>query len=132
MGTRSLLHIKDGRKTLVTLYRQFDGYPTGMGADIKKALSGRGLVNGISGSRLEVFNGVGCAAAFLIGKLKGEEAGNVYVYPVNAKDCWEDYTYTLSEKEGVFWLTVQNPGTVIYNGTLDGFDPEAVEAAENA
>lgn len=31
MGTRSIIHVKDGRKTIVTLYRQYDGYPSGMG-----------------------------------------------------------------------------------------------------
>lgn len=75
MGTRSLLHIKDEGKTLVTLYRQYDGYPTGMGKDIKDALAkGKArLTNGYSGSdkNPEVFNGMGCLAAYLVVELKG-------------------------------------------------------------
>ena len=39
MGTRTLVHIKSGdfaSQTLVTIYRQFDGYPAGMGNDLFK------------------------------------------------------------------------------------------------
>lgn len=134
MGTRSLTHVKDETgKTLVTFYRQYDGYPTGMGADIKRLLSGRTLVNGISGSRLTVFNGIECAAAYLIGALKGSEAGNVYVYPPDSSDCGEEYVYTLSAPdEKNFHLEVKNPRAVIYSGPLVDFDPKAVAATENA
>ena len=31
MGTRSIIHVKDERKTITTIYRQYDGYPSGMG-----------------------------------------------------------------------------------------------------
>ena len=39
MGTRTLVHIKDGKKTIATIYRQYDGYPSGMGEDIKRILN---------------------------------------------------------------------------------------------
>ena len=40
MGTRSITHIRDNDTTLVTLYRQYDGYPSGMGVDLAEQLVG--------------------------------------------------------------------------------------------
>lgn len=151
MGTRSLLHIKDEGKTLVTLYRQYDGYPTGMGKDIKDALAkGKArLTNGYSGSdkNPEVFNGMGCLAAYLVGELKrphdmgkGNSIGNVYVYHPDASDCGEKYTYTLDtakstgagfdRKPGQIMLKIESYHGVIFDGPLSNFDPEAVKKAE--
>jgi len=33
MGTRSLTHVYHDDKVILTLYRQFDGYPEGLGLD---------------------------------------------------------------------------------------------------
>ena len=83
MGTRSLTHIKDDNgQTLVTLYRQYDGYPTGMGEDIKTALNNGqvSITNGYSmgDEAPATFNGMGCLGAFLVGELKEKKIGNVY------------------------------------------------------
>ena len=101
MGTRALLHIKDTNlesPTLVTLYRQFDGYIAGLGSDIARILNmGHSkVINGIEqGAEMpEYFNGMSCLAAYLIGELK-DKIGNVYIYPVNSSNVWEDFTYTL-------------------------------------
>lgn len=153
MGTRSLTHIKEDGKTLVTLYRQFDGYPTGMGKDIKAALNDGNarLTNGFGGDDAipAVFNGMGCLAAGLIKGLK-EGIGNVYIYPADSDDCGEEYTYTVYYRAGagdsepfskptgviclkvvlVGWKDGGEPNRVMYDGPLSEFDPEKVEAAD--
>jgi hypothetical protein len=94
MGTRSLTHIynNDGA-LLLTMYRQFDGYPEGMGLDLAKFISQFTIVNGIgSDQEGKIANGMGCLAAQLIAELK-DCVGNVYIYPPNSKDCWEEFTY---------------------------------------
>ena len=112
MGTRTLVHIKDGKKTIATIYRQYDGYPTGMGEDIKKILNNGEveILNGYGGSSKipSQFNGMGCLAAFLVGELKQKTIGNVYLFAANSKDCAEDFVYTISEKKGRLCLKVQD------------------------
>jgi hypothetical protein len=127
MSTRTLVHIKDGKKTIATIYRQYDGYPTGMGEDIKRILNNGEveILNGYSGdSKIPAkFNGMGCLAAFLVGELKGSFIGNVYLMAANAKDCGEDYVYTLSvikEKLNVKVQDVWNK-SVLFSGPLSEF-----------
>lgn len=95
MGTRSLIHFNDGEQTLCTIYRQFDGYPTGRGLELAEWLAGIRVVNGIRLGDTNIANGCGCLAAQWIAKEKAG-AGGVYIYPPNTKDCWEEYTYTVT------------------------------------
>lgn len=102
MGTRALVHVKAARKTLVTVYRQLDGYPTGLGAKLAEFLTGadgapRRIVNGYSDVDREAraFNGAGCLAAQMVAALK-QGIGDVYIEPPNASDVGEEYTYTLT------------------------------------
>jgi len=103
MGTRSLTRIFEtyqdkGKKytqKLLTLYRQYDGYPSGMGTDLANFLTSGEVVNGISSQEKRVFNGAGCLAAQLVAELK-QGAGGLYVYPINAKDCGEEYEYHIN------------------------------------
>jgi hypothetical protein len=125
MGTRSLTHIKDGSlkvKTLMTMYKQFDGYVSGYGQDLVEFLQSLSLVNGI-GMDKKVANGMGCLAAQLIAKFK-TEAGGIYVYPAGSKDCWEEYVYTVYVKDDKIALKIQtaNSPKVIFNDTVDKFD----------
>lgn len=138
MGTRTLVHIKDGKKTIATIYRQYDGYPTGMGDDIKKILN-QGMVNirngyGINDQVPKQFNGMGCLAAYLIGELKEKKIGNVYIFPTNSKDVGEDYTYTISEDLGILNLKVvensYNGNKTIFKGALINFDGKKVEGID--
>jgi hypothetical protein len=101
MGTRSLTKFietykddkgKVKKQTLTTVYRQMDGYPSGMGNDLAKFLSKGKLVNGIGGDQGLVFNGMGCLAAQVIKELK-DGPGNIYIYPAKAAGCGEEYTY---------------------------------------
>ena len=102
MGTRSLTTFiqpyedNNGRQKqekIVTMYRQFDGYPTGHGLDLAEFLVKGTMVNGISADedRL-VFNGMGCLAAQVIAGFK-KGAGGIYLHRGGTKNCWEEYRY---------------------------------------
>ena len=127
MGTRSIIHVKDGKKTIATIYRQYDGYPSGMGEDIKNALNNGEveILNGYGGSSKipSQFNGMGCLAAFLVGELKGGKIGNVYLMAANTKDVGEEFIYTLSENKGKISLKVIDVYTkkTLFNGPLQEF-----------
>lgn len=129
MGTRSTLHIKDGKKTLASIYRQHDGYPTGMGTDIKKLLNNGKveLRNGYNGgdSIPSQFNGLQCLGAFIIGALKGDSIGGIYL--TDSKDR-QEYNYFLSQKNELISLKVTDyDNKTIFNGLLTEFDGETVE-----
>jgi len=136
MGTRCLVNvfesrpnapaIKDQAQLLVTIYRQFDGYPTGMGADIKRILGDTEVVNGFGIKRdaAYVSNGAGCAAAYLIEKLKEAQTGNVYIYPPGSKAVGEEYTYNLFiAADKPIWVEVFSRHGPAWFGTLKDLDP---------
>lgn len=120
MGTRALIHVKDDRSetTLVTIYRQFDGYPEGLGADLRAIVAGKTIVNGYNDPVTQI-NGAGCLAAQIIANLK-EGCGNVYIYPPNSEDVGEEYTYTISCDAGRVMVQCLDVlyKTVIYEGPL--------------
>ena len=114
MGTRSLTRViprqkglpydeghKHVEKSLVNMYRQYDGYPQGHGLDLAEFLSEFTVVNGLveDSYRGKVANGSGCLAAQLVQHFK-DGPGNVYLEALNDEDCWEEYIYTLFPKEG--------------------------------
>jgi hypothetical protein len=106
MGTRSLTHVietykdngKKKKQTLLTMYRQYDGYPSGHGADLVEFLEGSRVVNGYTSSDMvsekRVFNGTGCLAAQLVAHFK-KGIGGFYLHRPNTKDCGENYTYDI-------------------------------------
>lgn len=101
MGTRSLTHIKDDvwedetPKTVVTIYRQMDGYPSGLGQELAEFLDGFTVVNGFGLNPPEkIANGMGCLAAQVVAHLK-DGVGSVYLYPPDSEDCGEEYVYTI-------------------------------------
>ena len=102
MGTRSLTRVfetykengKEVAEKLVTMYRQFDGYPSGHGMELAEFLASGKVVNGIGlGDTGRVFNGAGCLAAQMISHFKGDSAGGFYIYPNSTKDAGQDYEY---------------------------------------
>lgn len=135
MGTRALIHVKEGKNTLVTIYRQFDGYPTGLGEDIKQILNKGNvkLLNGISGDAKlpSHFNGLGCLAPYLISQLK-DQIGNVYIMAPNISDVGEEYVYTLTDSKGILNLKVTDGynNDTLYNGPLSEFNSKKVQADE--
>ena len=107
MGTRSITRVietykdnktqKQVKKQLINMYRQYDGYPSGMGADLVEFLDGSKVVNGLGADDMKskrVFNGAGCLAAQLVAHFK-EGAGGIYIEPTSAKDCGQDYEYEI-------------------------------------
>jgi hypothetical protein len=133
MGTRSLTHIKDeglDSKTLVTFYRQLDGYPTGMGQDLKDFLKGIQICNGYSEDQEagKWANGSGCLAAQLIKHMK-DGIGSIYIQFPDAIDCGEEYVYTIyfveADNDCKIYLRcadVCGDETVIFDGPINEWE----------
>ena len=148
MGTRCLTEVREGNTVLVTMYRQFDGYLSGHGAELKTAFGKTKLVNGISGAdKGSIANGLGCLAAQVVAKFKNGPGG-FYLEAPGARDVGEEYVYILSGRDGKIWLEIYEGGVTyfglsqkdvgqdekrpeaskpIYSGLLSEFDPKKVE-----
>ncbi len=116
MGTRSLTRViprqkglsySDGHlhpeKSVVNMYRQYDGYPQGHGVDLAEFLDDFNVVNGIclkNWKNRKLANGAGCLAAQLVKHFK-DGAGGIYLEQCNGVpgDFGENYIYTLYPKE---------------------------------
>ena len=102
MGTRSLTYIEESygennekKENILCMYRQYDGYLSGHGAELAEFLQGFNVVNGIKhGTPKRSANGMGCLAAQLIAHFK-DGIGNIYIHHSDDEDCGEDYTYTI-------------------------------------
>lgn len=128
MGTRALVKVIDRsferEALLLTLYRQNDGYPTGLGDELKRILhhGGSTIVSGIRGERCpRHFNGAGCLAAWLVKELK-DDIGRTYIYPADASD--EAFTYELHVEHGkpIFLKARSSYRDWTYEGLLRDFD----------
>ena len=144
MGTRSLTVVKDEDMEILTMYRQMDGYPSCHGQAVADFLSGKQMTNGLPlGETEHLFNGMGCLAASLVAHFK-KGAGGIYIEPPGARDCGEEYIYTIRNRNGKIWLTVQSgsmaffglPGTkqenmnILFEGPVENFSVAACELAE--
>lgn len=81
MGTRSITVVKDrdGNK-IIEMYKQYDGYPEGLGSELKEFIASGTMVNGIGiGEDKVVFNGIGCFAAQLVEHFK-DGPGGIYLH----------------------------------------------------
>jgi hypothetical protein len=131
MGTRSTIHVKDGNKTIISIYNQYDGYPTGVGQDLYEALN-KGFTevkNGFHGGDTmpEVFNGLGCLSAYLVTKFK-DSVGQCYI--TNSKDR-QEYNYFVSLKDNAVFLKVTDwKNKTIFRNYLTQFNAEKVEGLE--
>ena len=122
MGTRSLTFVYDGDQPVLNLYRQFDGYPSGHGAELAEFLSGFEVVNGYGEVKPKLANGMGCLAAQMIAHFK-KGVGGFYIEPITAIDCGQDYEYHIYENR----IVVKNPDQVMFSGTFDQFKEFCVE-----
>ncbi|MGN6661600.1 MAG: hypothetical protein ACTHKN_21655 [Achromobacter mucicolens] len=130
MGTRSITIVSTSTgKQLVNMYRQFDGYPSGHGLELFKFLNGMQIINGISGQRAgEAANGAGCLSAQMVARFK-DGIGGVYLYPVDARDCGQDYEYhvTVTEKDwsseapGSVAVKAIGHGETLFDGNVEDF-----------
>ena len=85
MGTRSLTFIYEEKNTLnplLTIYRQYDGYPTGHGRELANILC-ENVINA---------NGMGCLAATIVARLK-ESPYNIYIVPSHTEEAGQDFEY---------------------------------------
>jgi hypothetical protein len=128
MGTRSLTFVYDDQEPIINMYRQYDGYPTGHGAELAEFLAPFDMVNGIPVGKVterKMANGMGCLAAQLVhnfkGSVGGEEslsmkgqspnlAGGFYLYPTSAVDCGQDYEYHIYNKDKELRVAITNRG----------------------
>ena len=107
MGTRSLTYIEESygenrekKQNILCMYRQYDGYLSGHGAELAEFLQDFNVVNGYnSDTPKRSANGMGCLAAQLIAHFKNG-IGNIYIHEPNDSDCGEEYTYTIYEEDG--------------------------------
>ena len=143
MGTRSLTIVEEEGIEIVTMYRQYDGYPTGHGQELAGFLAGGELVNGLSDRKKPVFNGMGCLAAAMVAHFK-TDPGNIYLYPPGSRDCGEEYIYKVFKHDGKIWLSVLSgymtvfglPGTkeenmpCLFSGPVADYNAAAIEKTE--
>lgn len=134
MGTRSLTTFiatwKDDKgkvknNKIVTMYRQYDGYPTGHGKELAEFIAQGKLVNGLGADPALVFNGMGCLAAQVVAKFK-TGPGNIYLHRGGATNCWEEYRYEVIGNEETNELTfkcveVHGKPVTLYEGDVHGF-----------
>ena len=139
MGTRSLTHVietwkdhktnKKKKQTLLTMYRQYDGYPSGHGAELVEFLEGSEVVNGFGvndeGKSKRIFNGSGCLAAQLVANFK-KGVGGFYIQKPNAKDCGEEYTYEIEVDSDTKLVTLRcfkvwDKKSILFEGKPEDF-----------
>jgi hypothetical protein len=121
MGTRSLTYVysETTNTPIVCMYRQFDGYPSGHGAELAEFLAPFKIVNGLSlnDTLKKSANGMGCLAAQMIAHFK-KSAGNIYIQePILGQDSWQDYEYHVYENR----VVVKNPSEVIFGSCWSEF-----------
>ena len=120
MGTRASTIIKDSgldSPTLLHMYRQFDGYVGGHGADLKEAFGNTQIINGFSNPDApNCANGMGCFAAQLVKHFK-QKIGGCYIYPSDSET--EGYTYILYKgDDNTIHVKVTIYNEDMYNGPL--------------
>jgi hypothetical protein len=103
MATRASIKVKDiNNNTICTIYKHYDGYPSGIQKDIEEIISNGQVVNGLSIEKPvlgAVFNGFGCFVSSLISLIK-TNPGDVYLIPESDYgNRGEDYLYIIKETE---------------------------------
>jgi hypothetical protein len=124
MGTRSLTFVYEKygqvQKPVCNMYRQFDGYPTGHGAELAEFLNGGRLVNGLSATKTVeefVFNGMGCLGASMVAHFK-ESPGGFYIHPTDVTDCGQDYEYHIYDSGKGLYVEVIDCGCNMFGVTM--------------
>jgi len=132
MGTRSITTFistykddngKRKNQKIVTMYRQYDGYPSGHGVELAEFLADGEVINGYgSTDGKKLFNGIGCLTAQVVAHFK-DGVGNIYIEAPRKPD-WEDYAYEVivdcDTKEIVIKVIdvgYESPNKTIFKGT---------------
>ena len=101
MGTRSLTFVKDhDNEPVINMYRQFDGYPSGMGADLFRIPRRITHSKRHEAWRKQTYSQwctlSSCSACE---SLQSRSAGGIYLYPTTDTDCWQEYEYHIQVVE---------------------------------
>lgn len=123
MGTRSLTYVYDGGEPVVCMYRQFDGYPSGHGAELAEFLLSGKMVNGLSHKDEKVFNGVECLAAQMVARFKKGPGGIYLVVPELDADHDQEYEYHISHvnDHGLVIRVIEFPDKTLFTGSPKEF-----------
>jgi len=101
MSTHAIVHFKTGgyqSDTILTIYRHYDGYPGGLGMDLKIILED-----------CPWESGYGPLIAFLTDQGAGQmNKGNVSIFPPDAEDVGEKYIYTIFLRNDEIHMRVEN------------------------
>lgn len=145
MGTRSTTHIfglpEDSKTTadalkklspLVSMYQQYDGYPSGHGTVLAEFLDGMTIVNGFGdGTPAKAANGPGCFAAQLVKYLK-DGIGGLYITTAEDRQEFNYFIYLRAEDRGwgpnakvtpqqVFVVATDSDDKTIFRGEREAF-----------
>ena len=123
MGTRSNTVVINAGVKILNLYRQFEGYPSGHGAELAAFLAPLTMVNGYGPGAVNQANGMGCLAAQLVAHFKNGVGGFYIDNPRGPLD--NDYTYTIKgntqEPEKGLTITVHGYGKKLFTGNIESF-----------
>lgn len=140
MGTSGIVHIHEqglDTPTICHIYKQSDGYPDGLGDEIRDCLGPKNVVNGIRFDLENQANGSGCAAAQLIASLKDDVGG---IYMLRTAPDWSDYDYHVFLPERPtsggqppthFLMRVMSRKDVLWEGKLSEFDGASLYKTED-
>jgi hypothetical protein len=97
MGTRSLTIVKESIdpscEDIIVMYKQFDGYPEGLGLRLANFLKGFIIINGIPPNpNPKSANGMHDLAAQLVAEFTNG-IGEIYLHPSGTRDVWEEFIY---------------------------------------
>jgi len=147
MGTRSLTIVKDlDGENICALYRQYDGYPSGHGKELRAWARGKYFANGMTAAdNKNIWNGPRCCAASLVARFK-TEPGRIYLEPpLGAGGDSQEYVYILSprmrdgsrinlyskfspsERECLLWVRIFGLGKMVYDGFMDDLSIDSIE-----
>ncbi len=103
MITTAIIAVKENEndKDFATFYRQYDGYPKGLGKELLKYIQNKKVVNGFTSEDKfhEAFNGIGDFCASLVAYFK-KDIGDFYIVKADTRNVGEEYIYTIIIKEG--------------------------------
>ena len=127
MSTCSLTFVKDDtNRVVMNMYRQCDGYPSGLGTELYEFLKDIKMVNGLGSGSENVANGAGCLAAQIVAHFK-DGPGGVYLHHPSSKDCGQDYEYHITADTSGITVKVMEAGwsghraKKLYQGDVEGF-----------
>ena len=93
MGTRSIVRVFEDDAELLTVYRHYEGYPSCMGAAVKRLFGKIRVVNGGRGDDgPDMVNGAGRVAAHVVTALDKLGVGPS-ILPTGCQDAGQEYEY---------------------------------------